>query len=54
LVFELVEVSERIFSEMNQIEQRMKELKGLLAGKIRISAVSTGKYIIPYFDFGVL
>lgn len=45
---ELVEMSERIFSEMNQIEQRMKELKGLLAGKIRISAVSTGKYIIPY------
>jgi len=26
----------------------MLELKGLLGGKIRISAVSTGKYIIPY------
>ncbi|HAH36844.1 MULTISPECIES: LysR family transcriptional regulator [unclassified Algoriphagus] len=45
---ELVDMSERIFAEMDQIEQRMMELKGLLAGKIRISAVSTGKYIIPY------
>ncbi|MDF2157551.1 LysR family transcriptional regulator [Algoriphagus sp. CAU 1675] len=46
--FELVETAERIFSEMDLIEQKMLELKGLLAGKIRISAVSTGKYIIPY------
>ncbi|WP_297335362.1 LysR family transcriptional regulator [Algoriphagus sp.] len=45
---EIVGMADRIFSEMDQIEQRMLELKGLLAGKIRISAVSTGKYIIPY------
>ncbi len=45
---ELVETAEKIFSEMDLIEQRMLELKGLLAGKIRISAVSTGKYVIPY------
>lgn len=45
---EIVGMADRIFAEMNQIEQRMLELKGLLAGKIRISAVSTGKYIIPY------
>ncbi|NVJ86266.1 MAG: LysR family transcriptional regulator [Algoriphagus sp.] len=45
---ELVEITEKIFEELGQIEQRMLELKGLLAGKIRISSVSTGKYIIPY------
>lgn len=45
---ELVETAERIFAEIEQIEQRMQEMKGLLAGKIRISAVSTGKYIVPY------
>ncbi|AMQ57986.1 LysR family transcriptional regulator [Algoriphagus sanaruensis] len=45
---ELVSTADRIFEELNQIENRMLELKGLLGGKIRISAVSTGKYIIPY------
>jgi len=45
---ELVEMADRIFADVNRIEQKMLELKGLLAGKIRISAVSTGKYIIPY------
>jgi len=45
---EMVEMADRIFAEVNLIEQKMLELKGLLAGKIRISAVSTGKYIIPY------
>jgi LysR family transcriptional regulator, low CO2-responsive transcriptional regulator len=45
---ELVDTAERIFAEVNQIESKMLELKGLLGGKIRISAVSTGKYIIPY------
>ena len=45
---ELVDTADRIFSEMNSIETKMLELKGLLGGKIRISSVSTGKYIIPY------
>jgi DNA-binding transcriptional LysR family regulator len=41
-------MADRIFDEVAQIEQKMLGLKGLLGGKIRISAVSTGKYIIPY------
>lgn len=45
---ELVETAERIVAEMESIETRMLELKGLLGGKIRISSVSTGKYVIPY------
>ncbi len=45
---ELVDTADRIFGELGQIEEKMLEIKGLLGGKIRISAVSTGKYIIPY------
>jgi len=45
---QLVETADNIFKELNQVEQKMLDLKGLLAGKISISAVSTGKYIIPY------
>lgn len=45
---ELVETAHRICGELDQIEEKMLELKGLLGGKIRISAVSTGKYILPY------
>ena len=45
---ELVDTADRIFAEMDSIETKMLELKGLLGGKIRISSVSTGKYIIPY------
>lgn len=45
---ELVNTADRIFSELDQIQQRMLELKGLLGGKMRISSVSTGKYLVPY------
>ncbi len=45
---ELVNTAENIFNELDQVQDKMLELKGLLAGKISISAVSTGKYIIPY------
>ena len=45
---ELADTADRIFEELGKIEEKMLELKGLLGGKIRISAVSTGKYIIPY------
>ena len=45
---ELVDTADRIFAEVDSIETKMLELKGLLGGKIRISSVSTGKYIIPY------
>jgi DNA-binding transcriptional LysR family regulator len=34
---------------MEHIQFRSKLHKGILAGKIKISVVSTGKYIMPYF-----
>lgn len=45
---EMVESCRKIFEEMDRIQQKNLEIKGLLGGKIRISSVSTGKYIIPY------
>lgn len=46
---EIVRAAETIIAEMERIQFRSKLHKGILAGKIRISVVSTGKYIMPYF-----
>lgn len=45
----IAEVSNRILNEAEAIKTTMNEYKGLLVGKISISIVSTGKYVIPYF-----
>ena len=45
---ELVETANRIFAELEMIQKRVLEMKGLLTGKIKISTVSTGKYLMPY------
>jgi len=46
---EIVKAAELIISEMEHIQFRSKLHKGILAGKITVSVVSTGKYIMPYF-----
>lgn len=46
---EIVNASKRILKEATTIESTMLQYKGLLAGKIKISVVSTGKYVLPYF-----
>jgi DNA-binding transcriptional LysR family regulator len=46
---ELASIANSILAETDEIEQRMLARKGLLAGKIRFSIVSTGKYIMPYY-----
>ena len=45
----IAEVSNRILDEAEAIKTTMNEYKGLLVGKISISIVSTGKYVMPYF-----
>ena len=45
----ILEVSERILSEAEALKTTVDQYKGLLSGKITISSVSTGKYVIPYF-----
>lgn len=41
--------SRRILEEADGIRYTIDQYKGLLTGKIKISVVSTGKYVIPYF-----
>jgi DNA-binding transcriptional LysR family regulator len=41
--------SQRILDETDGIKYIIDQYKGKLTGKINISVVSTGKYVIPYF-----
>lgn len=41
--------SRRILEEADGIKYTIDQHKGLLTGRIKISVVSTGKYVIPYF-----
>ena len=41
--------AENILNEVNTIDYRLMKFKGKLTGSLKISAVSTGKYVIPYF-----
>lgn len=46
---EIAKASERILEEVNAINYKTMAYKGILSGKIKISVVSTGKYVMPYF-----
>ncbi|MEL6674572.1 MAG: LysR family transcriptional regulator [Bacteroidota bacterium] len=46
---EIAERSRKILEEADAIRYTVAQYKGLLTGKIKISVVSTGKYVIPYF-----
>ncbi|MDI9880588.1 LysR family transcriptional regulator [Flectobacillus longus] len=46
---EIAVAAERILNEVHAINHKTLAYKGQLAGKLKISVVSTGKYIIPYF-----
>lgn len=45
---EIAERSKRILEEADAIKYTADRYKGLLTGKINISVVSTGKYVMPY------
>jgi DNA-binding transcriptional LysR family regulator len=47
--YEIAAASERILNEVNAIRYKSKAYKGQLVGKLRISIVSTAKYVMPYF-----
>lgn len=51
---EIAKRSERILQEADGIKYTIDQYKGLLTGKIKISVVSTGKYVIPYFLKGFM
>ena len=51
---EIVLAAGRILKEVETLEYKAAGLSGRLAGKLKISVVSTGKYVIPYFLSGFL
>ena len=46
---EVAKMAENIIFQAHQIAHKSKAFKGELSGKLKISVVSTGKYVIPYF-----
>jgi len=46
---EIVRSSKKILKEVNGINYKTLAFKGQLVGKLIISSVSTGKYVMPYF-----
>jgi len=51
---EIAEAAEKILNEVYAINYRTLAHKGLLTGKLKISVVSTGKYVMPYFLSGFI
>lgn len=50
----IADISKRILNEADGIKNMLNEYKGLLTGELKISVVSTGKYVIPYFLNGFI
>ena len=48
-VKEVAQAAEAILSQVNAINHQSLAYKGQLYGKLKISVVSTGKYVLPYF-----
>src|SRR5210317_624143 len=49
---EVVNMARKILNEVDALEYRVKEHQGKIAGRLKISIVSTGKYVMPYFLSG--
>ncbi|MBL7846987.1 MAG: LysR family transcriptional regulator [Cyclobacteriaceae bacterium] len=47
--WEIAESVEGILNQVQTINHKTLQYKGELAGRLKISVVSTGKYVIPYF-----
>lgn len=46
---EVADVAEQILDGVNALDYKTHAHKGQLTGRLRISVVSTGKYVMPYF-----
>jgi DNA-binding transcriptional LysR family regulator len=51
---EIAEAAEAIINEVKAIDHKSVAFKGHLAGRLKLSVVSTAKYVIPYFLAGFL
>lgn len=46
---EIALIAQKILDEVATIDHKTKAYQGKLAGKLKISSVSTGKYVMPYY-----
>ena len=46
---EIASAAKRILKEVDSINYKLLSYQGELAGRLKISVVSTGKYVMPYF-----
>lgn len=46
---EIATIVQRAVSELDEVKFKTREYEGLLTGRLKISAASTGKYLIPFF-----
>ncbi|MCG9911358.1 MAG: LysR family transcriptional regulator [Flavobacteriales bacterium] len=46
---EMAKTAEQVLHDLAELNVKASSFKGLLTGKLKISVVSTGKYIIPYY-----
>lgn len=51
---EIAQAAQKVIDEVYALNYKNKAYKGLLTGRLKISIVSTGKYIMPYFLSGFL
>lgn len=49
---EIAEAARKILDEAQQMEYKSLAFQGKIAGRIKVSIVSTGKYVMPYFLAG--
>lgn len=46
---EIARASAKILDEIDDIRNKTRAYQGLMAGKLEVAVVSTGKYVMPYF-----
>ena len=51
---EIAEAAENIINQVHAINYKTSAFKGQLTGRLKISVVSTGKYVMPYFLSGFM
>lgn len=51
---ELYQIAERVLAEMETVNYKARGFAGALSGKLKLSVVSTGKYVLPHFLSGFL
>ena len=52
--WEIARAAQNVLTEMQTINHKTLDYKGLLFGKLTVSVVSTGKYVMPYFLSGFM